>query len=440
MRKKKILMMLAMLLMTAVGARAQTTYTVTVKDGTEDAANWSATPNPAGEGQGVTIKYNGKKKVKIVTAVQKTLRPLAEATTADLGKIAGADGNIYNTKAAAEAAYTQAVAMIAYVDTENNNGLAIALSDEDNIMDWSTAKSTCEAKNTSTCVANASWMLPSKEQWNAMLNANGGYTGLQTALATAGGDSSKLPEDCYWSSTEYYSDAWDYDFYFVEWHWDGRDEYFRVRACLAFAVEQAVAPETPTHKYVDLGLSVKWATCNVGAEKPEEYGDYFAWGETAAKSNNSWSTYKFTTDGGKTFTKYTGSDKTVLDATDDAATVNWGIAWRMPTLEEMKELLNNENCTWEWQAAGNTTFGGVAGYKVTSKKAGYTDKYIFLPAVGYRLGTVVDDAGSLGYYWSSSLYADDPRSAYGLYYFSEYKVWNYYDRFYGFTVRPVLKN
>ena len=275
------------------------------------------------------------------------------------------------------------------------------------------------------------------------------YDGLNAALATAGGDSSKLQEGDYgyWSSTPNAKDyAWRVGLYDGDAHWGvgamGWDG-LRVRACLAFAVEQAVTPDTPTHKYVDLGLSVKWATCNVGAEKPEEYGDYFAWGETAAKSNYSWSTYKFTTDGGDTFTKYTGSDKTVLDATDDAATVNWGIAWRMPTLEEMKELLNNENCTWEWQAAGNTTFGGVAGYKVTSKKAGYTDKYIFLPAAGGRYGTDMrDGAGSWGRYWSSSLYAGSPMSADDLYFDSEVKAWwgDYYDRCYGHSVRPVLKN
>ena len=245
--RQKVFSMLALLLMTAVGATAQTTYTVTVKDGTEDAAKWSADPNPAREGQSVTIKYNGTKKVKRVTAVQKALRPLAEATTADLGKIAGADGNIYNTKAAAEAAYTQAVAMIAYVGSETDHaaykhGLAIALADEDGLTNWSTAESTCEAKNTSTGVANASWMLPSKDQWKAMFKANGGdegwYTGLNTALATAGGDSSKLQEFAsYWSSTPYGKDeAWRvyptqgvaswYNYY-----WGGAP---RTRACLVF--------------------------------------------------------------------------------------------------------------------------------------------------------------------------------------------------------------
>ena len=245
--RQKVFSILALLMMAAVGARAQTTYTVTVKDGTEDGAKWSAAPNPAGEGQTVTIKYNGTKKVKRVTAVQKNLRPLAVATTADLGKIAGADGNIYNTKAAAEAAGTQAVAMIAYVGSETDHaaykhGLAIALADEDGLTNWSTAESICEAKNTSTGVANAAWMLPSKDQWKAMFNANdyeGWYNGLNTALATAGGDSSKLQEFAYyWSSTPNGNkdDAWRvylsegvaswYDYY-----WGGDP---RIRACLVF--------------------------------------------------------------------------------------------------------------------------------------------------------------------------------------------------------------
>ena len=243
---KKIFSILALLLMTAVGATAQTTYTVTVKEGTVDAANWSADPNPARKGQSVTIKYNGKKKVKIVTAAMAALRPLAEATTADLGKIAGADGIIYGTKAAAEAAGTQAVAMIAYVGSETGHstykhGLAIALADESGMMNWFDAKSACEAKNTSTPVANASWLLPSQNQWIAIFKANGGdeksWTGLQTALATAGGDSSKLQEDSfYWSSTPYMEDvAWgvlrDDDDY-----WCPVNEYndYRVRAFLVF--------------------------------------------------------------------------------------------------------------------------------------------------------------------------------------------------------------
>ena len=244
--RKKVFSVLALLMMTAVGARAQTTYTVTVKDGTEDAARWSAAPNPAGEGQSVTVKYDGKKKVKRVTAVMAALRPLAEATPADQGKIAGADGIIYGTKAAAEAAGTQAVAMIAYVGSETDNaaykhGLAIALSDEGK-MNWSDAKSTCEGKTPT--ISGAAWMLPSQNQWKTMFKANGGndasHTGLNAALAAAGGDSSKLNSDIlysdiYWSSTEYgSSNAWYYVFRFGYWNYFSKGNHYYVRACLAF--------------------------------------------------------------------------------------------------------------------------------------------------------------------------------------------------------------
>jgi len=218
------------------------------------------------------------------------------------------------------------------------------------------------------------------------------------------------------------------------WVWqNGTATKMAAADSITFTEPQAVS----THEYVDLGLSVKWATCNVGAEKPEDYGDYFAWGETVPKSDYSWSTYKFTTDGGDTFTKYTGSDKTVLDAADDAATANWGGDWRMPTLDEQKELL--DNCTWEWQEEGNTAFGGVAGMKVTSKKTGYTDKYIFLPASGYRYGASLSDAGSLGYYWSATLRADNAKRAYHLYFYSGDQDWDSVNRCYGRAVRPVCK-
>ena len=167
-----------------------------------------------------------------------TARPLAEATTDDLGKIAGADGYIYDTKAAAEAASTQAVAMIAYVGSETDHstdkhGLAIALSDEGG-MTWSTAKSTCEGK---TAVSGAAWMLPSQEQWKTMFKAFGGnegsYTGLNTALATAGDELKK--DGSYWSSTPYDGGrAWFVRLIDAQWRYDYMDYSLRVRACLAF--------------------------------------------------------------------------------------------------------------------------------------------------------------------------------------------------------------
>ena len=152
------------------------------------------------------------------------------------------------------------------------------------------------------------------------------------------------------------------------------------------------------YTWVDLGLSVKWATMNIGANSPEEYGDYFAWGETKPKETYSWETYKWC-EGTYTVTKYctdskygTVDDKTVLDPEDDAAHVNWGGTWRMPTRAEQDEL--RSKCTWTW-----TTQNSVKGYKVT----GPNGNSIFLPAVGYRSDSSLSDVGSRGYYWSSLL-------------------------------------
>ena len=162
-------------------------------------------------------------------------------------------------------------------------------------------------------------------------------------------------------------------------------------------------------EYVDLGLSVKWATYNIGATKPEEYGNYFAWGETTPKSVFSWDNYKFTADGGKTLTKYTGTDKSILGREDDAAAALWGGEWRMPTADEVNELFNNT--TGEWIKEGNPEFAGVAGVKFTSNKPGYTDKYVFLPAAGCRFESELYGAGAVCYYWTSSLYDVDAHRA-----------------------------
>ncbi|MBQ0095524.1 MAG: Ig-like domain-containing protein [Bacteroidetes bacterium] len=196
-------------------------------------------------------------------------------------------------------------------------------------------------------------------------------------------------------------------------------------------------------QYVDLGLSVKWATCNVGAEKPEDYGDYFAWGETETKSDYSWSTYKYCKGSYDSMTKYCDNssygyngftdNNSVLDPEDDAAHVNWGGDWRMPTKAEKDELRNTSNCTWTW-----TTMNGVNGYKVVSKKSGYAGNYIFLPAAGYRGGTALYRVGSDGYYWSSSLNTGSPGGAYCLYFGSGGVYWDGSGgRDYGQSVRPV---
>lgn len=162
---------------------------------------------------------------------------------------------------------------------------------------------------------------------------------------------------------------------------------------------------------VDLGLpsGTLWADCNIGADSPEGYGDYFAWGETTPKSVYDWSTYKYCMGSSSTMTKYctnssyangTVDNKTVLEPSDDAATANWGSNWRMPTNEERNELINK--CTWVW-----TTSNGVKGYKVV----GPNGNSIFLPAAGYRLDSSVKNVGSSGRYWSASLYRIQPDCA-----------------------------
>lgn len=183
---------------------------------------------------------------------------------------------------------------------------------------------------------------------------------------------------------------------------------------------------------VDLGLSVKWANMNVGATTPEGYGNYYAWGETSTKETYNWDTYFDTNDGGNTFTKYNNEGgKTVLDPEDDAAHVNWGGSWRMPTKAEWQEL--EDNCTWTW-----TTQNGINGYKVTSNKAGYTDKFIFLPAAGSRSEYDLDGVGSYGYYWSSSLSEDYSDYAWYLNFHSGGHDLHLSSRYYGQSVRPVL--
>lgn len=163
---------------------------------------------------------------------------------------------------------------------------------------------------------------------------------------------------------------------------------------------------------VDLGLSVYWATKNVGASSVTDYGNYYAWGEISTKSDYSWDTYAYGTSSSN-LTKYNSTDgKTVLDSTDDAARQHdsWGGNWRMPTKDEWQEL--KDNCTWTWQSNYNSS--GVAGYLVTSNVENYTDKSIFLPAAGRRLGTSLVDQGSSVYYWSSSLFSVDPGTAWHL--------------------------
>ena len=231
---------------------------------------------------------------------------------------------------------------------------------------------------------------------------------------------------------------------FDGWYVDGNEEPVSKAVEYTFTVSEDVAlvarfrgvSTYAGYEYVDLGLpsGLKWATCNVGATKPEEYGGYYAWGETEEKENYEWSTYKWCNGSETTITKYcTDSDygivdnKTVLEPEDDVATVKWGGDWRIPTKAEQDELRNN--CTWSW-----TTLNSVNGYKVTSKTNGNS---IFLPAAGIRDGTGLSYSGSYGYYWSGSLNGSYSNDAYYLYFHSGNFDWYYHSRYYGRSVRPV---
>ena len=195
-------------------------------------------------------------------------------------------------------------------------------------------------------------------------------------------------------------------------------------------------PVTPvTYEAVDLGLSVKWATFNVGATKPEEYGGYYAWGETEEKEDYSLETYKWCNGTSISITKYctdssdgTVDNKTVLDLEDDVAHVKWGGDWRMPTNAEQDELRNN--CSWTW-----TTQNGVKGYNVT----GPNGNSIFLPAAGYRNGTDVSNGGYYGSYWSGSLDSYYSSDACGLRFNINYYGCYSNSRCCGRSVRPVSK-
>lgn len=189
------------------------------------------------------------------------------------------------------------------------------------------------------------------------------------------------------------------------------------------------------HAYVDLGLpsGLKWATCNIGATVSTDFGDYFAWGEVEPKKDYSWETYKYGTE--DNLTKYNSSDgKIVLDAEDDVATVNWGGKWRMPTKEEMEELV--DNCTSLYTSKTDENGYAVFGWKVT----GPNGNSIFLPAEGCIYKGTLLEAGSCAYYWSSSLYIDNSSSAYylGINEHGMGVTWDY-SRHYGLSVRPVCK-
>ncbi len=193
--------------------------------------------------------------------------------------------------------------------------------------------------------------------------------------------------------------------------------------------------------YVDLGLpsGLMWAYANVGASTPEDYGNYYAWGETETKDTYDWTTYQYCNGSETTLTKYCSDESygqdgftdsyTTLEASDDAATANWGTNWRMPTQDEMQELIDNCDTTW-------TAIDGINGLLFTSRVNG---RSIFLTAAGNYDITSLNNLTTSGNYWSSSLRTDTPNYAWYLYFSSVDGTCGVFDfsRFYGHSVRPV---
>jgi len=193
-----------------------------------------------------------------------------------------------------------------------------------------------------------------------------------------------------------------------------------------FTVEESIATPEP----IDLGLSVKWASFNLGATKPEEYGQYFAWGETATKDEYTWETYQWYDGDENHLTKYNATDQaTLLNMDDDVVQQKLKGMWRVPSVGEWQELM--EQCTWNW-----TTRDGVAGYDVTSNLNG---KFIFIPAAGYKIGNSIADSSIFGRYWLGTCYIEYmPDSAASGLIKSDIISWISSPRYMGLPIRPVM--
>ena len=206
-----------------------------------------------------------------------------------------------------------------------------------------------------------------------------------------------------------------------------------------------ILEEGEIHDCVDLGLSVKWATCNVGALRPEKIGEYYAWGEIESKQSFNKKNYKYWNDDIEVYTKYdlgkigAADKKKRLDPKDDVAHSKWKEKWRLPTMEEFAELLDRNNCVWK-----DSILNGVRGYMIVSRKKGFEGNSIFLPAGGlYENGNRTNDLIS-GYYMSSDLYSEEGQknsssAIFCLLFECPYNthIIDGVKRYFGFSVRPV---
>lgn len=204
----------------------------------------------------------------------------------------------------------------------------------------------------------------------------------------------------------------------------------------SFSVFGQKTEEIGGHKAVDLGLSVKWATCNVGADKPMEYGSYFAWGEVNTKKIYDWKTYAHCSGDAKKLTRYCllpaygdVDGKNELGSADDAATANWGAEWRIPTMNEFSELM--KKCQVKWMS--NYRQSGIPGYKITAKNG----NFIFLPAAGFYRIQKAEEVGVRGYYATTTLHDKANDNAYSVILDAKRLEGSFDNRCFGLSVRPV---
>ncbi len=205
---------------------------------------------------------------------------------------------------------------------------------------------------------------------------------------------------------------------------------------LIIQAQNSLCPDNLHPHMIDLGLpsGTKWACCNVGANKPENYGEYFSWGETKSKNTYDDKVYIFCNGNLSKLTKYVtkseygkADNKTRLEMSNDVAYARWGGSWRIPTKAQLEELETYCTCSW-------TTLNNVKGRKFTSRKNG---RSIFLPASGWCQGSSVNERGVKGDYWSSILYESDPRFSFRYEYTSGGTKKNATRRDLGLSVRPV---
>ena len=271
-----------------------------------------------------------------------------------------------------------------------------------------------------------------KDQWKALEDAGAVFLPIVGIIVPPETSIRSMFEGVHYHCANQYDKDHSYFFGFRSSYYTINYNQKRIRKAVRLVHDTIV----PQPEYVDLGLSVKWATFNVGASQPEEYGDYFSWGETEPKDTYNWKTYKWCEGEPETWTKYctnseygTADYKEILDLEDDAAHANWGDKWRMPTPDEWKELY--QKCNWEL-----ITKNGIKGYQVTANNG----NSIFLPRAGlnyaYKHGYATD---SVGYYYSNTLRASYKGEQFASFMVmhDEYIGGSTAIRYYGLSIRPV---